>query len=275
MGKSILEETALLFEKTLPFVTMARKYDTKTDKERVRKTTKPRTVTCFETSYYVSGGGELFINGENRKIEPNYVRFNKPGDVVYSSCDYSCFTFTFNLSNQSETVFDKILSGIKPYFKAEGNVLSLYNEVINGFLSGKESSIISQSGLVLQILAKLYETNQNNYNIPESVLKCMKYLEENFQNKITLENLGEVAGYSSLHVLRLFKENLNKTPHDYLTEIRLNYAKTLITEDPYISIGEIAYKCGFNSESHFKTLFKEYYKITVGKFKSRSHTAKN
>lgn len=46
------------------------------------------------------------------------------------------------------------------------------------------------------------------------------------------------------------------TPQRYLTECRLQMAKTLLVQDNDLSIAEIAMQCGFNSNQYFSSVFK-------------------
>ncbi len=95
---------------------------------------------------------------------------------------------------------------------------------------------------------------------------CVNYMQRNLSENITLEVLGKLTGYSQLHLLRLFKQDLGQTPHQFLTAIRLEQAKTLLT-DTDMSLEQIATACGFRSVPHFKTLFKQMTHYTPGVYR--------
>ena len=103
----------------------------------------------------------------------------------------------------------------------------------------------------------------------DAVRSCIAYIEENYGDKVTLEKLGEVSGYSDLHTMRLFKHDTGRTPHEWLTEIRVNRAKELLSDNSK-NIEEVATACGFNSESHYKILFKKTTGMTPGVYRKNA-----
>ena len=68
--------------------------------------------------------------------------------------------------------------------------------------------------------------------------------------------LLRLTGISHGHLCRLMKQQLNTTPQQYITKLRMTYAARLLSNSSY-SILEIALKCGYSSLSHFITTFKK------------------
>ncbi|WP_245917788.1 helix-turn-helix transcriptional regulator [Alteribacillus bidgolensis] len=71
-----------------------------------------------------------------------------------------------------------------------------------------------------------------------------------------MNDIASEVNLSPYYFLRVFKKSMGETPINYLIQLRLNEAKYLL-HHTNLSIAEIAYKCGFNSESHFITTFFE------------------
>ena len=84
------------------------------------------------------------------------------------------------------------------------------------------------------------------------------------------KKLGELSSYSHIHILRLFKTETGISPHDWLTNIRINYAKEYL-ESTNIKISQIADLCGFSSDSHFKILFKKTTGFTPGNYRKNTN----
>ena len=84
--------------------------------------------------------------------------------------------------------------------------------------------------------------------------------------KVTLDRLGELTGYSPLHVLRLFKAAVGCSPHEYLSSLRMERAKQLLIESD-MPIDRIAAECGFSSESYFHSYFKRSAGISPGEYR--------
>jgi AraC family transcriptional regulator len=84
--------------------------------------------------------------------------------------------------------------------------------------------------------------------------------------ELTLEQLAAVAGLSAGHFLRAFKRATGQTPHRYLVERRLEQAQRLLaaTADP---IADIAYACGFSSQSHMTDRFTRELGIAPARYR--------
>ncbi len=90
---------------------------------------------------------------------------------------------------------------------------------------------------------------------PEPLRKAVKYLDEHFFTGITPDDVAESAGISRPYLFKLFKEELQTSPHQYLLKLRLNMAKRLLAGENF-SIKEIAAECGFESLEVFYRQFK-------------------
>ncbi len=73
--------------------------------------------------------------------------------------------------------------------------------------------------------------------------------------------VAEKVGISRGHLHRKLKELTNQTTSDFIRNIRLKQAATLLSEKRY-SIAEIASLTGFANTNYFATLFKEAYGVT-------------
>ncbi len=93
-----------------------------------------------------------------------------------------------------------------------------------------------------------------------TVETARNYIFENFSQNISLQQLAKHCLVSSFHFSRIFKTIMNVSPHQYLTEVRLNHAKVLLTTTDQ-SIADITYACGFNSPEHFATAYRHRFRI--------------
>jgi len=93
-----------------------------------------------------------------------------------------------------------------------------------------------------------------------TVETARNYIFENFSQNISLQQLAKHCLVSSFHFSRIFKTLMNISPHQYLTEVRLNHAKVLLTTTDQ-SVSDITYACGFNSPEHFATAYRHRFRI--------------
>ena len=105
--------------------------------------------------------------------------------------------------------------------------------------------------------------------LPHAILRRVKnYMEEHLQNKLSLDELAHETDYSRAHFLRMFRAATGKTPHQYLTERRIEQAKRILQEEE-TSLIDTAARCGFSSQSHLTRVFRERVGVTPSEFKRK------
>jgi len=105
------------------------------------------------------------------------------------------------------------------------------------------------------------------------IVQAKFFIDNNYFNKIDLNNIAETAFFSKFHFIRLFKMAYNKTPHQYLIFVRIKNAKLLLKTSG--SITDVCYSIGFESLSSFTDLFKRQVGITPSAYKLEQQKRKN
>ena len=98
------------------------------------------------------------------------------------------------------------------------------------------------------------KTNPKMY-MYRRVVEAKLFIDNHYHEKIDLNNISNQAHFSKYHFLRLFKKAFGKSPHQYLTEIRLLAAKRLLQANH--SVTEVCFQVGFESIPSFINLFKK------------------
>ncbi|HEX8315609.1 MAG TPA: AraC family transcriptional regulator [Flavisolibacter sp.] len=111
-----------------------------------------------------------------------------------------------------------------------------------------------------------FSSNESiSYN-SRRVERVMAYLNNNFDKDISLAEAAKLAAMTEVAFSRFFKVRTGKTFIDTLNEIRLGNASRMLI-DTTQSIGEIAYRCGFNNLSNFNRIFKKKKECTPKEFR--------
>lgn len=108
------------------------------------------------------------------------------------------------------------------------------------------------------------------------IVKAKLFIDDNYCTNIDLNNISDEACFSKFHFIRLFKSVYGKTPHQYLTHVRIENAKLFLQKNN--TVADTCFKCGFDSVSSFTGLFKK----TTGKtpssyqlqYRQRQHAIK-
>ncbi len=120
--------------------------------------------------------------------------------------------------------------------------------------------------LITENTVKIKHSKIKDRNL--SVLKDMLlFIQKNYENKITLEDIAKAGNVSKSTCLVIFKKYLQDTPANYLIGYRLKKATDLLKETD-LSITEIACEVGFSGASYFTETFKKHYKCSPSEYKN-------
>lgn len=99
--------------------------------------------------------------------------------------------------------------------------------------------------------------------------KVMKTINEHLTDPaLNVEMLAANVGMSRVHMHRKLKELTNQSARDFIRNIRLKQAATLLREKN-LTISEVAYATGFSNLSHFSNSFREFYGISPTEYKEQ------
>lgn len=83
-----------------------------------------------------------------------------------------------------------------------------------------------------------------------------EWMDAGLDGPLSVPAMAQLLGLSEGYFMRAFKHATGKSPHSYLIDRRLARARTLIRASS-ASLSEIALACGFNSQAHMATTFKQ------------------
>ena len=104
--------------------------------------------------------------------------------------------------------------------------------------------------------------------------RAIKLLEENIENECAVKEVANTLEISDRHLRRIFKEEYNVTPIQYLQTCKLLLAKQLLT-DTNLNMLDVAMASGFGSLRRFNDIFQKQYKITPSYFRQKDRKTKN
>ena len=121
------------------------------------------------------------------------------------------------------------------------------------YLSRSSSSQITASGRVRDFYIK----------------EALNYIEQNFQNDISVENIASFCGLNRTYFGRIFKETVGKSPQQFLLSYRMAKAAELLklTE---LSISDIGNAVGYTNQLHFSRAFKNVYGVSPREWRNKN-----
>lgn len=149
------------------------------------------------------------------------------------------------------------------------------SEYINNFEKLKSLSYIgSNRSEMLSVFYHMIYCLFEQKSVPKTILPAVKYMENNYKNPdLTNEEMARICNISEVHFRHLFAKQFGIPPKQYITEIRINKAKQLLSEG-VLKIYAVASECGFSSQYHFCRIFKSKTGLTPTEYMLRNRIYK-
>ena len=168
-----------------------------------------------------------------------------------------------------EYVFIWILSSIPFYsylFYSYQNYLLFYEQVENAFEQDiqSEEELLTNSGIEPEMVSE---------EVPESYTEFIEKVDNwiktdgYVQQGLTIKELSEILYTNRTYLSAYIKTTYKMTFREWITSLRLEYAKNILKEHPEINIQKLAESSGFLSRSNFIKLFSEKEGCTPAKWK--------
>lgn len=113
---------------------------------------------------------------------------------------------------------------------------------------------------LLETLTKKDSTSIKGTLSEKHLQWVIEYCHENLSKKITLDQLSTISDLNRYQFLRRFEKSVGMTPHQWLMQLRLEHACTLLRTSNK-SLVDIAAEVGFFDQSHFNRAFKNFYGV--------------
>ena len=216
--------------------------------------------TVYDKEYVARAGDVIFINSRvphsTRNITPTRV-----GLVQFKESDFIDTEIT-KVIKYSMRFHSQVASPIKMFRLSE--LFEALNLILREVSEKKNSyEIFARSG-VYRVLGILYREgvlsdSERIYNTREiqKVLPILSYINNYYQENLTLDSVSSKLGFDQSYFCRIFKTATGATFTEYLNFVRICKAEKMLlkTRD---SILEISEAVGFSSVSYFNRIFKKY-----------------
>lgn len=212
------------------------------------------------------------------KFNNDYELTAKEGDILYLSKDseytinlrtdeykYILCNFEFNCSELRK-------SGLY-ISKNKHNTEILFRKLLHEYEKLTELSISNCMSVLYNIYSSIqYDTSIYMPNsIKSKIIDSKEYIDKNFQDpSLSIAMLAERLNISDVYFRKLFKNQYNILPSQYIKLVRLNNAKKLMTNH-FLSLEECAVRSGFSSLQYFCRIFKKSTGTTPSQYRTKNN----
>lgn len=232
-----------------------------------RTVTKNRKTTMFELEIPIEKGGIAYLNSDKMRIQPNMVICAKPGQTRHTKLPFKCYYI--HMIVRDGILYNALLD-IPNFVKTDKyeNYFALFKKMCKYYDTKLENDEIILHSLVLEFIYLLINdskkvllrerTKQNNY---AAIEKSIQYIKDNLTEDLSLDTIADHVGFSPIHFHNSFKASTGKTLREYVEEQRIKKAANMLVATN-ATLTQIAYECGFSSQSYFSYAFKRKMKLT-------------
>ncbi len=221
----------------------------------------------------LSGQGIFKTDDMEYRLHSGQGFLIEPGLSTYYCADtanpWSYIWIGFNGDLAQEIVKQIGISRKNPIFSfsSSDGLVSIIEELLQ--IPASDAPSLFQYSLLLSflsILAKeIYQKSQGHFENEETekksnyyITKALAFIRANYSNAIKVSDVANYLGISRFYLCALFKETMDHSPQEYISNFCLGRARELLTTTEY-SISEIAYLCGYRDSDVFSKAFKRKY----------------
>lgn len=203
------------------------------------------------------------------------------GEGCFIDCRnvYKCITTQIKWEHVVLTLSGKMVSAIYQEYEKSGIIFSsseypdfedrLYY-IMKKLVTKRNLSCFDVSCHLNHFLTKLLFSVQNNKRRNEAekslIMKVVSYMQDNFQKNIKIQQLADYFNFSPSYFRKLFREEMNMSPKEYLSYLRLKFAKEEL-KNTSKNIAVISEEAGFQSPEYFSQVFKQITGVTATEYR--------
>lgn len=238
------------------------------------KENQPASEVCFVGERIKEEGTHQPSNGQLPQQEAGTLyRLLEEQDVKALTTHINLlFAARSNSSVSSITLASDIYHVVEDYYhKKNGRnntAADFLLPTLSEFLLKYETELEMRLGLN-RIVSQLYDALQNEKSrmgAKQIVLEIQDYIQKYYyDSELSLETLSKMYFINRSYLSEIFRVETCLTFKKYITQVRLEKAKELVTEK-HVKMSDVAYLVGFNDPSYFAIVFKKHIGLSVKEY---------
>jgi AraC-like DNA-binding protein len=144
----------------------------------------------------------------------------------------------------------------------------IYREISNEGLRDSQRISVMVYEWVLAMAAYGKDRSPSSNRLNPTIQLAEKFMSENFNKWVTLEDVADHAGVSKHYLCRLFQKHSEMAPMEYLRRRRIEIAASSLRNTAW-PIQKLAHHCGFESVSYFGKIFRSYFNMSPSEYRNK------
>lgn len=240
------------------------------------------TLQVDAGQYFLNEGEAAFINSG---MIHAVINLSKGGNYASLNFPYKLLSFFPGSRMEKEYVLPYVTGNCMPVVilrpetgrhKAALDILQDINAIWDSSPAAQSEYLISTKIVALwdTLLSDLSDKSINILSVDlvrrQRLQVMLSFIYEHFSEDIALADIAGTANISIGECCRIFREHLQVTPYQFLTEYRVRKSVELLSGE--LSISEIAGHCGYNQVSNYIAKFKSIMDCTPAQYRKQGNT---
>ena len=255
MSKSYLEADQALshhfFNTETPVVTLLPEFD---PDQTVQKWLNEYPYEINEIVNKVIAGHAEFVSQMIDQVFNNFRNKNQTPDFVKDYCYVMMFLLKSNIAGLVEKTEETTFRNFEQVIRKSESIDELQEYIHDRFV------------LIASQISALKDDRKGNNNRTIAILKA--YIEANYANELTLEDLSKHVFLTPVYISFLFKSITGENYMSYLRKVRLLKARDLLLKDNY-KVYEVSHLVGYSDYKYFTSQFKKMFGISPTDFRDQ------
>lgn len=242
----------------------------------------PTVRSGFMLHYILSGNGVFTSNGCTWPLHQGDFFFITPGEIIKYEADkttpWAFYWMGFRGTLITHYLQRCKLSSTNPVFHESqaGIIKNTFSEIIEISTLGTNSDILIAAKLtdIIYLLCQNFpvEDEAPSHSPKKIAIQAMQYIRNHYDRNIKIEEIARYLNIDRTYLHRLFIQEFQCSPKEYLTRIRLDKARALLLNTRY-SIATIAFSVGYQDALLFSKVFRHATGFSPSEY--RQQKAKN
>lgn len=210
---------------------------------------------CYELVYYIQGSGSTRVGEHTHLFHNDTFTLIKPHTLHDEK--HATDSEVLFVGFQAELGKYPLREGLY-VDQSEGAILALLQKMIIEMQNKRSFYTAKLNHLVGELIIELLRYDEFTTSEPsvDKVIYAKNYIDENVSQKISVDLLADLVGYSYDRFRHLFKEEYGLSPMQYVMSKRFELAKRLLKQTD-LSISAVSNESGFSIDTQFCSLFKK------------------
>ena len=212
----------------------------------------PRAYSAL--TFRIGGSSVITCGGKEYRINANdilYLPQNLAYEASYTDTEIIAIHFVAACDDRAPEVYT--FENVEQLYTLFLQARSLWEKKAPGYGVYLLAQLYTILGTILERTTKT--------NLPQHFIKALSFINANYKdNTISVDMICAQAGISATAFRQLFRKHYQKTPTQYITDLRLAYARNLISGG--MTIEDAACESGFNDPKYFARVVKRHFGCT-------------